>query len=178
MKIIHICVTDIVGGAAKAAYSLHKALGNAGLNSSMLVQKKFSNDNTVIPFVDSSLKEIKYTERFLLDYFFIKSFTIKERGRFSFPFWGVDLAEHTLVKEADIIHLHWVNQGYFSFKTFRSLAKLNKPIVWTFHDMWAFTGGCHYSLGCEKFKSSCGDCPSLKFQSKNDFSHKIFSKKI
>ena len=118
MKVIHIGVSDIIGGASKAAYSLHKALNNAGLNSSMLVQKKISSDNTVIPFVDSSLKEIKYKRRFLLDYLFIQSLTIKERGRFSFPYWGVDIAGHPLVNKADILHLHWVNQGYFSFKTF------------------------------------------------------------
>ena len=114
----------------------------------MLVQKKYGNDDMVFPFVNSSLKELKYTRRFLLDYIFIQFLTIKERGRFSIPYWGVDIANHLLVKEADIIHLHWINQGFFSLKP-SVLFKLNKPIVWTFHDMWAFTGGCHYSLGCK-----------------------------
>jgi len=177
VKVIHICVSDILGGAARAAYSLNKALNNSGVSSSMLVQKKYSNDNTVFPFVDSPIKEFQYTQRFLLDYLFIKYLTLKERGRFSFPYWGANVTKHHLIKEADIIHLHWINQGFFSFKTFQSLVKLNKPIVWTFHDMWAFTGGCHYSLGCEKFKTNCLECPSLKFKGKNDCSHKIFSKK-
>ena len=151
MKVIHLCVSDTLGGASRAAYSLNKALNNAGINSSMLVQKKFGNDDTVFPFVDSPIDEIKYDNRFLLDYLFIYFLTIKERGRFSYPYWGVNIIEHPLIKEADILHLHWINQGFFSFKTLYSLAKLNKPIVWTFHDMWAFTGGCHYSYGCENF---------------------------
>ncbi len=178
MKVIHLCVSDILGGASRAAYSLNKSLNDAGINSSMFVQKKFSNDNTVFPFVDSRINEFKYTIRFLLDYLFIRFLTVKERGRFSYPFSGVNIVEHPLIKETDILHLHWINQGFFSFKTLYSLAKLNKPIVWTFHDMWAFTGGCHYSLDCEKYKSSCLECPALRLPGKNDFSHKIFSDKI
>ena len=178
MKIIHLCVTDTLGGAARAAYSLNKVLNNAGINSAMLVQKKFSNDDTVFPFVDSSIEEFNYAKRFIFDYAFITLLTLKERGRFSLPYWGVDITQHTLIKEADILHLHWINQGFFSFKTFQSLAEINKSIVWTFHDMWAFTGGCHYSLDCEKYESDCFNCPALRFPSKNDFSHKTFLKKI
>ena len=177
MKVVHLSNTDIIGGAARAAYSINQALNDAGVNSSMLVQKKYSNDKTVFPFVDSYLKELKYAKRYLLDYLYIQYLTVKERGRFSFPYWGVDISKHHLVREADIIHLHWINQGYFSFNTFQSLSYLNKPIVWTFHDMWAFTGGCHYSLSCEKFKSTCNECPSLKYRSEKDSSNKIFLKK-
>lgn len=177
MKVIHFCSSDILGGAAKAAYYINKALNNAGVDSSMLVQKKYSDDNKVFPFIDSKLKEIKYAERFLLDYLFINYLTVKERGRFSFPYWGVDISKHPLIKDADLIHLHWINQGYFSFKTFRALAQLNKPIFWTFHDMWAFTGGCHYTNNCERFINDCGNCPSLKNPSMKDPSHKIWSQK-
>lgn len=177
MKVTHLCNTDIFGGAAKAAYYINKALNNTGVDSSMLVQKKYSDDNTVFPFVDSGIKEINYAKRFLLDYLFIYYLTVKKRGRFSVPYWGADISKHPLIRKADLIHLHWINQGFFSFKTFELLSRLNKPIVWTLHDMWAFTGGCHYSLGCEKYKSNCLECPSLRFPNKNDFSHKIFSKK-
>ena len=178
MKIIHFCNSDLIGGAARAAYSLNKALNNANLTSSMLVQKKSSNEKTVYPFVNTALEKLGYARRIALDYLFIKYLSLKKKGRFSFPFWGVNLSRNTLIKQADIIHLHWINQGYFSIKTFKSLAGLNKPIVWTLHDMWAFTGGCHYSGGCEKFISECKNCPSLKFSSENDFSNKIFTNKI
>lgn len=40
--------------------------------------------------------------------------------------------------------------------------KLGKPVVWTFHDMWAFTGGCHYSAGCEGYQQDCYSCPQLQ----------------
>ncbi len=177
MKIIHLCSSDIQGGAARAAFSLNKALNNAGVSSSMLVQKKISEDRNVFSYVDSITKEIQFSKRFLLDYLYIYFLTERERGRFSFPYWGVDISKHPVIKEADILHLHWINQGYFSFNTFQRLAKLKKPIVWTFHDMWGFTGGCHYSLGCEKYKSTCLECPSLKFRKKKDSSNKIFLEK-
>jgi len=54
---------------------------------------------------------------------------------------------------------------------------LDKPIVWTFHDMWAFTGGCHYVGDCKKFLAECGNCPALKLSSEKDISNKIFNHK-
>jgi len=57
------------------------------------------------------------------------------------------------------------------------LAQLGKPIFWTLHDMWAFTGGCHYSRGCTQFKTACGHCPYLSKPSENDLSHRIWLKK-
>jgi hypothetical protein len=66
------------------------------------------------------------------------------------------------VQAADVIHLHWVNQGFLSLKNIYQLSALGKPIVWTLHDMWAFTGGCHYSSDCVRFKEVCGFCPYLR----------------
>jgi glycosyltransferase involved in cell wall biosynthesis len=57
------------------------------------------------------------------------------------------------------------------------LERINKPIIWTLHDMWAFTGGCHCSYGCEGFRHSCGNCPQLNRSSKNDLSRYILSRK-
>lgn len=59
--------------------------------------------------------------------------------------FGLDISSHPLVKEADIIHLHWINQGMISLSSLRKLSKLNKKIVWTMHDMWAFSSISHYS---------------------------------
>ena len=44
------------------------------------------------------------------------------------------------------------------------------PIVWTLHDMNPFTGGCHYSGDCGKFRESCGACPELQSTIQEDFS--------
>lgn len=64
-----------------------------------------------------------------------------------------------IFEDADIIHLHWV-AGMFDYKNADQVLA-NKPIVWTLHDMNPFTGGCHYSEGCERFTEDCSNCPLL-----------------
>lgn len=178
MKVVHINIDDTKGGASIACQAINKAVRSIGVDSTVLVQKKFNSKNDSSEFVHGLLQKILYQLRFALDYFSILFLTVKKRGRFSFPFWGVDVTKHPLVKKADIIHLHWINGGFFSLKTFKKLAKLNKPVVWTLHDMWTFTGGCHYSGGCDKYLTQCKSCPSLKYPGERDLSSKIFLEKI
>ncbi len=99
------------------------------------------------------------------------------RFYFSPANFGHDLSRHKLVQEADILHLHWINQGFLSLKNIRQLAALGKPVVWTLHDMWAFTGGCHYSGECRRYRQSCGMCPYLRAPGPGDLSHRIWKKK-
>lgn len=74
----------------------------------------------------------------------------------------------------DLLHLHWINNGYMKIET---LPKFKKPIVWTFHDMWPITGGCHYSNGCQKYMHSCGSCPQLHSSNQQDLSYDTFTRK-
>ncbi|MDD5069397.1 MAG: glycosyltransferase family 4 protein [Candidatus Omnitrophica bacterium] len=85
-----------------------------------------------------------------------------------------DIARHPLVKEADIIHLHWIS-FMVDYKNF--FRKINKPIIWTLHDVNPFTGGCHYAGSCRKYESRCGACPQLGSKSANDLSRRIFERK-
>lgn len=57
--------------------------------------------------------------------------------------------------------MHWINFGLLDILEIKEMAKL-KPIVWTFHDMWAFTGGCHYAMDCSNFERACENCFYLK----------------
>ena len=77
------------------------------------------------------------------------------------------------ISEADVINLHWTS-GMLDFENLVATFK-GKNIVWTLHDMNSFTGGCHYSQGCQKFKTGCGNCPLLNSGIENDLSKKIFS---
>lgn len=67
------------------------------------------------------------------------------------------------ILDADVIVLHWVN-SFISDRSVRQLMELGKPVFWVMHDMWPFTGGCHYDLYCESYKSDCASCPMLKKQ--------------
>jgi glycosyltransferase involved in cell wall biosynthesis len=64
-----------------------------------------------------------------------------------------------------------------SLKSLEKLADLGKPIVWTLHDMWAFTGGCHYAGACTNFQNACGDCWYLRRPHKKDLSARVFEQK-
>ena len=90
---------------------------------------------------------------------------------------GVSITSLPEFKAADVIHLHWINQGMLSLTEIGRILASGKKVVWTLHDMWAFTGICHYAAGCEHYEISCGHCPYLTGCSKRDLSYKVFRKK-
>ncbi len=162
---LNICLIntyDIVGGAARAAYRLHKGLTLQNHNSIMLVRKKKSQDMSVLA-LDTISDEDKAEE----EIFSVIQKQLINQNRtdisdtlFSLPYPGYDLSDTNLIRSADVINLHWVS--YFqSVESIASLLSLHKPVVWTLHDQWAFTGGCHYSAGCEKYTQQCERCPQL-----------------
>jgi glycosyltransferase involved in cell wall biosynthesis len=176
MKIVIINTAEIKGGAAVACNRLHEALVKAGFDSTMLVRQKSSQDPTVFEFSESKLRKKINLFFFFFELFILKFFK-KKKFDFSLPFFGPALHKHPLVKNADIIHIHWVQNSFLTLSSLKKLQTLNKPIVWTLHDMWAFTGGCHYNVECRKFESACNVCPQLKNSSIIDFSKIIFNKK-
>lgn len=64
----------------------------------------------------------------------------------------------------DIIHLHNIHDHWLNYPIlFEYLAGADTPVVWTQHDHWALTGHCCYiPSGCEKWRTSCCDCPLQK----------------
>ena len=74
---------------------------------------------------------------------------------------GVDITQLPEFKEADIIHLSWINQGMLSLKGIRKILDSGKPVVWTMHDIWPATGICHITLNCQRYQSYCGNCRLL-----------------
>ncbi len=177
MRILHIINSDTRGGAPKAAYSLHRALLSVGVDSGMLVQRKFSDDDKVNSYNSNFIQTQLTNNRMLLDIFQMKLFTKEDKGRFSFASVGKDISDNPIIKEADVLHLHWINEGYLSLSSLQKLVKLGKQIIWTLHDMWAFTGGCHYSAGCKLYENICRNCPCLKNPSTKDFSTTLQHKK-
>jgi len=179
LKILLINTSDTVGGAAIAARRLLHALVNEKIDAHLLVQEKRSKDELIYSTTHSKVKKqinfLRFAiERFL---FFLREKDKSVRFSFSIANTGEDISKNQLVKEADIIHLHWINGGFLSLSSLKNLLNLNKPIVWTFHDMWAFTGGCHYAGNCENFKTQCFNCPYLKNPHKKDLSFRIWKRK-
>lgn len=173
MKILLLSTYDLQGGAARAAYRLHKGLQNIGVASQMLVQTKHSDDETVIaPLTktDKGIAKLKPT----LDALPLQFYRQRDRAHYSLQ-WFPDAIAPIVAKTApDVINLHWSNDGYIKIET---ISNLKNPIVWTLHDMWAFTGGCHYSQDCDHYTKSCGACPQLHSHSNWDLSHWIWRRK-
>lgn len=177
MKVVHLSSSDLSGGASIASKRISNSLSLNGVDSNLLVQKKTSSDDRVQTTSNNFLSKLHYNLRIALDEGFIRLFTNQNRGRFSNPFIGLDIINNHYVVSSDVINLHWINGGFLSLNALKNLGKLGKPLVWTLHDMWAFTGGCHYSLDCRKFTEACSNCPSLRFSGRKDTSHRIFNNK-
>jgi len=165
MKIVQINTYDIRGGAARAAYRLHRGLLQIGEDCRMLAKRKDSTDSSVFCIAPQNLVEKSDRDFFLstvIQGHYIDSHrTDISNTLFSLPYPGYDLSVLPLVQTADIINLHWVAHHYQSLLTLQELFALGKPVVWTLHDQWAFTGGCHYAAGCEKYRQDCVACPQL-----------------
>lgn len=178
MKVIHLSASDYNGGAAIAAKRIVQSQQLiTELDSKLLVQAKKSHEDFIFSLHKTLSKKVIGGFRKFADELSLRLLSDQSRGRFTFPFWGEDVSKNLLIKNSDLINLHWINGGFLSLKSLEKLAELNKPIVWTLHDMWGFTGGCHYASDCSKFKTQCSNCPSLIFKSENDLSNKIFEKK-
>lgn len=165
--------TDIEGGAARAAYRLHTGLKLLGVDSKMLVGLKYSDDISVIAPTTKLGKGMAIVST-TLDALPLEFYRKRERTIFS----PACLPEHTAKKieliNPDIIHLHWICRGFLRIETLR---KFQKPIVWTLHDMWAFTGGCHYDNSCVRYNDTCGSCPQLNSKRQNDLSCRVWRRK-
>lgn len=176
MKILIVNTFDILGGAARSAYRLHKSLLSAGIDSKMLVQTKKSDDYTVISVYGSSkIGKAFSLIRPTLDQIPLNFYKNRIKTPFS-PAWLPFSKVIEKIKEInpDIVHLHWIAGGMIRIE---DLAKINKPIVWTLHDNWAFTGGCHIKWSCERYTNSCGACPVLGSDKKYDLSKKVWIRK-
>jgi len=155
---------DSAGGAANAAYRLHKGFDTIGIDSFMLVKDKKTQNKRVLqvrPFENkSSSRDVDIINAFQHQYI-NQNRTPLTNTKFTFPFPGYDLSGLELIKRADIINLHFI-ASFQSIESIQKLLLLGKPVVWTLHDQWAFTGGCHYSAGCDKYKTNCSECPQLE----------------
>ena len=178
MRILHLSSLDNLGGAARAAYRLHKGLVQQDIVSHMFVRIKRSDDEAVIRY--------KYPQGFeKILYKYRKNQIETDLNKYSglrAPYQELFSDDRSALKtgfsrqlpEADIYHLHWTS-GFVDLPAF--FKAVNKPVVWTLHDMFPFTGGCHYAGNCEKYKTHCNQCPQLGSVSEKDLSFSIWNRK-
>ena len=177
MRVLIINTSERIGGAAIAAGRLMESLKNNGIKAKMLVRDKQTDQISVVGLKRSWLQVWKFMwERIVI--WSANRFQRYHLFDVDIANTGTDITSLPEFRQADVIHLHWINQGMLSLKSILKIIKSGKPIVWTMHDIWPATGICHYARSCNRYASACGNCPLLPHKgSKHDISNKVFRRK-
>lgn len=177
MRVLIINTSERLGGAAVAASRLMESLKNNGIKAKMLVRDKQTDQISVVGLQRNWWQVWRFVwERIVI----WKANRFKKNNLFAVDIanTGTDITSLPEFQQADVIHLHWVNQGMLSLNDIRKILKSGKPVVWTMHDMWPCTGICHHARECTNYHQECNHCPYLYGGgSKKDLSNRIFRKK-
>ena len=177
MRVLIVNTSERIGGAAIAAGRLVEALKNNGIKAKMLVREKQTDRLSVIELKRNWWRVWQFIwERILI----WKENRFKKHNLFAVDIanTGTDITTIPEFQAADIIHLHWINQGMLSLNDIRKILQSGKPVVWTMHDMWPCTGICHHARECDKYHQECHHCPYIyKGGGKKDLSNQVFKKK-
>lgn len=159
------------GGAGTATRRIHNGLREIGVDSQMIVRDK-SIDSSSIHGPNTLLSKAITKIRPHIDRLPLRIYD--SPAEFSIT-WLPDYLQNCVTKfDPDVIHLNWIANGYMSPKT---MTQFDCPIVWRLPDMWPFTGGCHYTDGCTKYQSTCGNCPQLNSNRSWDPTRLMLSRK-
>jgi glycosyltransferase involved in cell wall biosynthesis len=173
MRILLVNTYEKKGGAARAAGRVFGGLRKAGADVTLLVQNRETGDPSVIT-PDTLVFPFLLPLRPYLD-FLVPQIQVRKRILFSTALIPDKIVRTIDRVDPSLVHLNWIAGGMIKIET---LSKIGRPLVWTFHDLWAVTGGCHYPAdGCLKYLDGCGACPLLHSGKQNDLSRKVFNRK-
>lgn len=165
MNIVHINATDARGGAAIACTRHSEAMNTVGLDSKIIVANNFRGINRILKscyFRINSKREAK----------------LNATANFSLMDFGMPLYKNPVVKNADIVFLHWICANTLSINGVEKILQLGKPTFWYMHDMFPFTGGCHYALSCTGYIHQCLNCPQISNDAYREKAAKQLVRKI
>ncbi|MDE0863628.1 MAG: glycosyltransferase [Rubripirellula sp.] len=171
MIVDHLC-HGVSGGAAGAAVRIHRGLLGAGIHSrfwhSPKVQSSDSTPNCqpitwptdksptaerIVSSVNRTLRDgwtkLRHYGNWAPGEEYFSTGNMRQTT--NFPASQID---------GDILVLHWLGK-LVDYESFFSTVPPGRPVVWVMHDMNPFTGGCHFSNGCDQFTSGCGHCPMI-----------------
>jgi glycosyltransferase involved in cell wall biosynthesis len=177
MKVIHISCAQRRGGAAIAANRLNRAMNQQGIESKMLVADWMEEDVNVAHFLDRhKVKKAvhsglaKVCEK-------VKTMWVKPSYTYTIGWSDSRIDRHPLVRQADIIYVHWVSRLYCGIRGIERLLQTGKPVYVFMHDMWTITGGCHHSFECNRYTTRCVDCPVVQRTFFKGLSTYVFDRK-
>ena len=177
MKILHLSYSDYAGGAAKAAYRIHKSIIDAGCRSRMVVADKQTEDENVIRVGkrrQTALRRLIKLGRSASQ----GSTLMREMFNYNYKtVYDKSVIYGSGSDPTDIVHMHWITNYLNDRDVYRIYERYGRPIVWTLMDQEPLTGGCHYSYECDGYKNICGACPQLKSNAIYDISRRTWNSK-
>ena len=175
MKVVHLSTSNGGSGAGIAAYRIHSALRKKGVHSTLMSRHNFHGEDDSCVEISHLLGSFGKKLMPYIDKCPNRKYAEKDPALFSSSWMkNPRVLDKINQMNADIIHLHWINFGLLSIE---ELPLLNAPIVWTMHDNWLFTGGCHIMWDCKSYLQSCGNCPRLNSKIEEDLSRKNWKRK-
>ena len=188
MRVVQLSAEDITGGAARAAQRLHLGLRAIGVDSRMIVRRKSGDDPHTYPAfavpvvserpaptgLRQDLRKLVFKACGYLDQLPLRRYPHRQPLTWSVGWVPTGIPSIVAHLQPDVIHLHWIGAG---FVPVRALPAFRRPLVWTLHDMWAFTGGCHHALDCTRYQQSCSNCPQLASGRERDLSRWVWRQK-
>ncbi len=176
MRVLIVNTSEKTGGAAVAARRLVEALGNNGVKAMMMVMKKQDDSLHVVEHGGGLAGRWHFLwERVVI--WVANLFSRKNLFKVSIANSGTDITRTREFQQADVIHLHWVQQGFLSLRSLEKIIRAGKPVVWTLHDMWPVTAICHHAGTCQRYETSCHHCPFLRLPGENDLAARVFRRK-
>lgn len=183
MKVLFVNTNENYGGASQAAMRIMRGVQKHGIDAQMFVKNRSSQAEDVISIGQFVPKIAIYrafdrvAEKIKNQWQHYKWNPYKNSKKDVFLSDLRSMCCHGALQklDCDIVHLHWFNQRFLDIY---ELKKLQKPIVWTLHDSWPFTGICHVPYECKNYENHCGACPMLGSSKENDLAYEVFEKKL
>lgn len=141
MRVLHVSVSDSYGGAAIAAWRIHDAIRRSGVDSRMLVGRKGRADSSVVEQYHGLAGKARLRLSHMAEDWILRRQHSPNPILHSLGLLPTAAPKAIAVSNPDIVNLHWINQATISID---EIGRLGKPLVWTLHDTWAFSGCEHY----------------------------------
>lgn len=182
MKVLFVNTNDTSGGAARAAVRIMRGVQKQGVEAQMFVKFKHSHALDVVSICQFVPKNAIYNAfdwiaskiKNQWQHFKWHPYKQTKRNLYLSDLRSTRIHGALQKMDYDIVHLHWINERFLDIE---ELKNIKKPIVWTLHDSWPFTGICHVSYECKQFEHHCGTCPMLGSTKEKDMAYEVFEKK-
>lgn len=144
--------------SGNACFRLHSAMRSLGFDSNVLTIIPSVKRNNVYTIKQNAYSFIQKAYSILSNYRIKKKLKPEAYFYSNLPLIGARISSERIVKDADVVYLHWIAGGSLKLKEIEKIASKGKLVILFMHDMWDFTGGCHHSFNCSGYESGCKKC--------------------